>query len=178
MNTKKIILSAFHELLEKNSINSISVAAILEAAEVSKPTFYRYFYNKYDLLEQWLAQLLGPLIRTGEDSTWRKAMIETFRGLENEYAVFHRGFRSPEEYTLRDGVMLRLIEHALFAMLEDRGADVHDLHVTFSVRSCAITHVAAMCGWAGDRGHKPAEEAVDLILGTVPENLAAYFTDS
>ena len=178
MNTKKIIFSAFHELLEKNSINSISVAAILEAAEVSKPTFYRYFYNKYDLLEQWLASMLSPLIHVGEEYSWRQAMEDTFQALEKEYAVFHRGFRTAEEYTLRDSVMIRLIEHAIFQMLEGKGADIHNLHITFSVRSCTITHVAAICGWAGDRNHRPASETVDLILGTVPENLARYFTES
>jgi hypothetical protein len=37
--------------------------------------------------------------------------------------------------------------------------------------------VAAICGWAGDRNHRPVAETVELILGTVQENLSQYFTD-
>ncbi len=177
MNTKKIIISAFHDLLKKNSINSISVASILEAAEVSKPTFYRYFYNKYDLLEQWMSQLLSPLNHVREDYSWRDAMTDTLKAIDLEYSVFTRGFRSAEEYTLRDGVMLRLIEHAIFNMLEAKGADIHDQGIVFSVRSCTITHVAAMNGWARDKKHKPVPEFVELIMGTVSENLVPFFND-
>ena len=52
MNAKKIISTAFYELLQKYEIEEISVNRIVQAAEVSKPTFYRYYRDKYDLLNQ------------------------------------------------------------------------------------------------------------------------------
>jgi len=177
MNTQKIILSAFHDLMEKKSIDTISVGEILESAEVSKPTFYRYFYNKYDLLEQWFGKVLRPLTETGEGRTWRDALTETFRVLNEEYLVFHRAFKSSEEQVFRDSVMIRLVEQAIFNTLEDQGADIHDLHITFAVRSATITHASAMRGWAGDKNRGSIDQTVDLILSTVPDILRPYLTD-
>lgn len=49
MNTRKIIVDAVKNLLERKNFEKITVSEIIEEAGVSKPTFYRYFKSKYDL---------------------------------------------------------------------------------------------------------------------------------
>ncbi len=50
--TKKAIQEAFFTLLKDASISKISVRAICELAEINRSTFYRYYMDVYDLLEQ------------------------------------------------------------------------------------------------------------------------------
>ena len=48
--TKEIIADAFVELAASKAINKISIMDIVENCSVTKPTFYRYFKDKYDLI--------------------------------------------------------------------------------------------------------------------------------
>lgn len=48
--THDAIFKAFNELVAKNSFDNISVNDICEKAQVSRSTFYRYFVDKYDVM--------------------------------------------------------------------------------------------------------------------------------
>ncbi|MBQ2692911.1 MAG: TetR family transcriptional regulator [Clostridia bacterium] len=48
--TKKHILASFNELLEKKDFDKITVEEVCARAEISKPTFYRYYRDKYDVM--------------------------------------------------------------------------------------------------------------------------------
>lgn len=49
LSAKNRILEAYQILLQKQVVEDISVKNILELAHVSRPTFYHYFTDKYDL---------------------------------------------------------------------------------------------------------------------------------
>ena len=49
--TKKIIMDTFMNLLEDNSLDKISVKDIVEECEINRNTFYYYYSDIYDLLE-------------------------------------------------------------------------------------------------------------------------------
>lgn len=51
--TKEIIADSFIELAETKAINRISIIDIVENCSLTKPTFYRYFKDKYDLIS-WI----------------------------------------------------------------------------------------------------------------------------
>lgn len=57
--TKKAIADAFIELLKTKAFDKISVQRILDAADVNRSTFYKYYQDKYDLARQILHQLLN-----------------------------------------------------------------------------------------------------------------------
>lgn len=50
--SKTAIKRAFLSLIEKKPYNKITVREITEAADVNRSTFYRYYLDIYDLLEQ------------------------------------------------------------------------------------------------------------------------------
>lgn len=49
--TKKRIIDAFLSLLEKKSLDKLTVKDIIQTAEVNRNTFYYYFEDIYDLLQ-------------------------------------------------------------------------------------------------------------------------------
>ena len=177
MNAKKIILSAFYDLLQRQSINTISVSRIIEAAEVSKPTFYRYFYNKFDLLNQVFEDILAPMHEAGLRLTWREALQQTFMNIEANRAIFRNGFKAEEQFYLRNHTMQQIFEAAVVDMLRRKNVQIEEQAYFFSIRACVITHVAAMCGWALDNHRQQPEDIVELLLGTLPANLYPYFTE-
>lgn len=50
LDTKEKILSAFNELAARGDFESITVFQIVQKAGVSRATFYRYFKDKYDVM--------------------------------------------------------------------------------------------------------------------------------
>ena len=62
MNVKRVIREAFYQLLQAETIEQISVTQLVQVAEISKPTFYRHFRDKYDLRDQLVARKSSQLI--------------------------------------------------------------------------------------------------------------------
>lgn len=56
--TRKIIISAFNTLIKTHNIEKITVEMILKEADVSKATFYRYFNDKYEVMNSNYKELL------------------------------------------------------------------------------------------------------------------------
>jgi AcrR family transcriptional regulator len=82
MNAKKMISNAFYALLQRYSIVAVSVNMIVEAAEVSKPTFYRYYRDKYDLLGSMYDVIFQPMQEAGRTLSWDKALSKVLENLE------------------------------------------------------------------------------------------------
>ena len=53
MRTRQILIDAVKSLLEKRQFDDITVQNILDEAGVSRKTFYRYFSDKYDLVNAY-----------------------------------------------------------------------------------------------------------------------------
>lgn len=50
--TRQAIIESFQKLVSQKSFDKITVDMILQDAEVSRATFYRYFKDKYDVMNQ------------------------------------------------------------------------------------------------------------------------------
>lgn len=59
--TKMIIQVNFVALLKKKPLNKITVKEICDMAQINRATFYRYYIDVYDLMEQLEAEILKEL---------------------------------------------------------------------------------------------------------------------
>lgn len=59
--TRKIILNAFWTVYQQKPIDQITVKDISDMAHVHRSTFYRYFSDVYDLLNQFEQQILDKI---------------------------------------------------------------------------------------------------------------------
>ncbi|MGN3995039.1 fatty acid efflux pump transcriptional regulator FarR, partial [Staphylococcus aureus] len=57
IKTKKALSSSLLQLLEQQLFQTITVNLICDNALVHRTTFYKHFYDKYDLLEYLFNQL-------------------------------------------------------------------------------------------------------------------------
>lgn len=53
MNTRKLLTVTVKQLLEKKSFDELTVQDILDASGISRGTFYRYFSDKYDVVNSY-----------------------------------------------------------------------------------------------------------------------------
>lgn len=66
---KRLLESAFELFLDK-SVNSTAVDDVVKAAGVAKGTFYLYFKDKYDLLDQLVAHKSGAIFIKAYDAVF------------------------------------------------------------------------------------------------------------
>lgn len=59
--TKMIIQVNFVALLKKKPLNKVTVKELCEMAQINRATFYRYYVDVYDLMEQLEAEILKEL---------------------------------------------------------------------------------------------------------------------
>ncbi|WP_338226000.1 TetR/AcrR family transcriptional regulator [Lactiplantibacillus paraxiangfangensis] len=59
--TKQRIAAALLKLIQDKAFKTVTVADILRMAKISRGTFYRYYLDKYDLLDQYEDQLISEM---------------------------------------------------------------------------------------------------------------------
>ena len=67
--TKDAISRAMVQLLHEKDIHSITVQNILDRAMVNRKTFYKYFRDKYDLVEQMADGLIKKIFANADSAT-------------------------------------------------------------------------------------------------------------
>ena len=61
LKTKKLIKNALAELLQNKNLKDITVQEIAQKADISRTTFYNYYYDVYDIYEQLEKEVLAEL---------------------------------------------------------------------------------------------------------------------
>lgn len=174
MNVRDMIIKSFTALLAKQAISSISVGQIIADAGISKPTFYRYFYNKYEILEPVMSAIMEPIGLTGDTLAFTDALRCTFENVYENRAIFKNGFKTDEQCSIRSGYMIHIADALITEVLDRKGADTSNASVAFSIRSLSITLCAAICGWACDSQHAAIDSTVKLITDAIPHSILRY----
>lgn len=82
--TKEVIAESFLELAAEKPINKISVVDIVGNCSLTKPTFYRYFKDKYDLIAWiYVRETQKNVDKIGTDGyLWRDTLLDGLRYYE------------------------------------------------------------------------------------------------
>jgi len=101
--TMIIILNAFNRLITRYDFHKISVDMILKEAEVSRSTFYRYFKDKYEVMNSNFKYLLDYYVSPEQSSSYRDLCHHLFAHAQVDLKVFRRalettGFNSFSNY--------------------------------------------------------------------------------
>ena len=76
LTTKTKIKDAFRELVVQSSFAKVKVADIIAKAGVSRMTFYRYYLDKFALLEEVCFDDFNLFVRIyGKNATWKQVTM-------------------------------------------------------------------------------------------------------
>ncbi len=111
ISTKDIIARTVFELLQKKTIEEITVSEIAREVEISTRTFYNCFQDKYDVTHYLYDQLLDRCwITEGRRSTLNEFFDHLMAAIVGEYSSFfanttcYTGQSSINEYIVERGV--------------------------------------------------------------------------
>ncbi|HHU18307.1 MAG TPA: TetR family transcriptional regulator [Clostridiales bacterium] len=86
MDTKKRIADSMFNLLKSNSFDKITVQTILDDCKVSRSTFYRYFDDKYELMNWCYQSYVDTLL----SMDGRKRLHLIYQFLDDNHKYFER----------------------------------------------------------------------------------------
>src|SRR5690625_2936353 len=95
LRTRHFIIEAFIALAAKKDFEAISVKEITEEAMINRATFYNHFIDKYDLLEQVIAENLARKLNCEQKKTFL-SLEETIQ----QVFVSLVSFRTSERFVL------------------------------------------------------------------------------
>jgi len=81
--TKKVIREAFLILITENDISKITIKEISDLADINRKTFYAYYKDKYDLLDEIENEFIEKFVRMIDDFDFQIL-------LSNPYEIFYQ----------------------------------------------------------------------------------------
>ena len=92
--TYKVIINAFLHLVKEQDFNKISVGMIMEHANVSRSTFYRYFKDKYDVMNATYKNLLDYYVSPERSKNYRDLCYHLFKYGQEHLSIFKNALNS------------------------------------------------------------------------------------
>lgn len=168
-DTKKLIFDTFITLLEKKPFDKITVKDIVEACDINRNTFYYYYSDIYDLLEEVFMRELNVLVDAHkEGKSWGAAFIRVanvaydHKKLINNICV-SRSYEYFENYMYKvcNNIMIDLVQFMA------NGMNVPEEDIEFIASFYEYAFVGIISEWfrTGMR-EEPLELASQLSLVT------------
>lgn len=101
--TKQHITDSFNVLSRKYQLDKITVNMIVETAGISKSTFYRHFFDKYDVMNYNYKRVLDDIFTRNACKSWNELFLSILAFLEKDinrvkHAFLYLGENSYEQY--------------------------------------------------------------------------------
>lgn len=178
--TKEILAESFMELTATKPISKISIVDIVGNCSMTKPTFYRYFKDKYDLMA-WLfvREAQSNVNKIGKDGyLWRNTLMDGLRYYEENRKFMINALR----HTSGWDAFINLINEADigFVMNEIRkklGTEEVPNHLAAMVKIYCYGTGQYLCDWLMDSHPSPCEEVAEAMEACIPEELKPYLCE-
>ncbi len=92
--THNTIVNAFLFLIKDREFSKISVEMIMEKASVSRSTFYRYFKDKYDVMNATYKNLLDYYMAPDRSKSYRDLCYHLFKYGQEHLSIFKNALNS------------------------------------------------------------------------------------
>ena len=92
---RELLAESLKQLTLKNSFAKITVKDITDAANVSRPTFYNHFQDKYSLLE-WIfeTEVVAPVKLLLDNEMTNEALIVLFSNIQKERDFYQNVYQT------------------------------------------------------------------------------------
>lgn len=168
--TKYIFAQSIKELMEKQSLDKITVTDIVKRSGMTRQTFYRNFQDKYDLVNWYFEKLADKSFRQiGNSSTLREGLIKKFSFLLNDRVFFMQAFRS-KDYNNVENYDYQCILDFYSSIIEKKiGKIPHD--IMFLLKMYCHGSITMTVEWAVGGMKETPDEMADLLIAALPVKL-------
>ena len=154
----------------------MTVTDIVKHSGMTRQTFYRYFKDKYDLVNWYFEKLADKSFRQiGNSSTLREGLIKKFTFLLNDKIFFIQAFQSKDYNNVENydyQCILEFIKISFVKKIEPIPDDIMFLLEMYCHGSITMT-----VQWAVSGMKKTPEDMADLLIAALPPQLEQLLSD-
>lgn len=169
--TRARIKAALEELVETGPGSGITVSSLLKQSGVARSTFYVYYENFEDLLEELAADYAAEVIRLIRENRGRGVGPDSYREAYGIFIQFIAGHKKAYAMLLRRPKLEQVFLSSIQAYLYDQyiadfpGKDPELLK--YSAAACTSYVYSIIRQWAEDGFDKTPEELAALLPASI-----------
>lgn len=173
--TKKAIVDAFNSLISHKGFDDITVADIIAEADVSKATFYRYFHDKYDVMNSNYKELLDEFMSLDDCSSYRDLYFRLYQAGATKLRDIKGTFGSSGVNSFEAFIFTYSRQAVERVTRENRGGKglTPQEELQLDVFCYGISYMYRK--WIEGKYELSADEAADLLFEMMPETLSCYW---
>jgi AcrR family transcriptional regulator len=171
VETKLDITNALSNLMKKQDIDKISVSAICNEVGISRATFYRYFKDKFAIVEWYLRYLNhNGVDRIGRNLSWYEGYFISTGIIADHLDFFANAARSDDRNSL-DRIAPRQRRDTIIKTITDYHHTELTDHLRFQVNSVVLTETHLFPSWNYGKYDCTLEEICTWMVECIPQQL-------
>lgn len=170
--TKEYILEVFNNMLKSNTMEKITVEGICREAKIAKSTFYKYYLDKYDIMNYNYKRIIDTSIKSRDDYMWE----ELFKAIL-DFMVSHSKEMRESFETQGINCFNRFMYKYSYEIVENTALIVRNgqgLTPQEAFQTSVFCHGAVDMSndWLENKHNISSGEAASLLMPMLPPNLA------
>jgi AcrR family transcriptional regulator len=176
-DTRYVFAECIKQLMNHQSLDKITVTDIVEMSGKTRQTFYRYFRDKYDLVN-WYFEVLADksFLQIGNSETLREGLIKKFQFIYNDRVFFKEAFKSKDYNNVENydyNCILTFYQNIIKRKLGNNiPSDIEFLLEMYCHGSITMT-----VDWATEGYKLKPEELADMLIEALPPKLDELLRD-
>ena len=174
--TRYIFAQSIKELMANQSLDKMTVTDIVKRSGMTRQTFYRYFQDKYDLVNWYFEKLADKSFRQiGNSSTLREGLIKKFTFLLNDRIFFMQAFQS-KDYNNVENYDYQCILEFYKQIIQKKIGTIPD-DIMFLLEMYCHGSITMTVNWAVGGMKESPERIADLLIAALPPRLEELLSD-
>ncbi len=148
-DTKNLIYETFIELLGSKPFDKITIRDIVEACEINRNTFYYYYSDIYELLEEIFTKELNELVEAQKSgNSWVTAFIRIANTAYSHKRVINN-ICSSRSYDYLENYMYKALQHVMLDVVRHQaeGMNVPEADIEFIASFYEYAFVGIISEW-------------------------------
>lgn len=169
------LAGAIMQCMKTTAIEKITVQQIVEVCGTTRQTFYRYFQDKYDLINRYFEMLLlESFAQMGKGAAIYEGLVKKFRFIKQEQEFFKKAFKLDEKNCLKEYDFHLILQFYTDRTRERTGKPLEE-DMQFLLEMYCQGSIYMTVKWVMEGMKASPEELSGHLIGAVPEKLARLF---
>lgn len=173
LKVKEIFRCSLMELISQKQFQKISVTDIVENTELSRQSFYRYFSDKYDLINWSLKKLLDQLYeerkKSGEPP--QVGLLKLLYMIKSQQNFFFQAFQMNGQNALNEFFCHYIVKSGSMEYRQALSDETELKKLDFSYRFASYGIVCSIAEWTLSGMKETPEELTEQIFDNLPEKM-------
>lgn len=126
LRTKKMIITAFIELVEEKGYDKLTIQDIADRAMINRATFYAHFKDKQDLYEHIFDVALKTMIQVLDNVPLMEDNRVQVKGIEKILTTIYKQIQNNKPFfiSMTQGSAIEVMREKLTSLLEEKYIDI------------------------------------------------------